>query len=133
VKQIITLKEDEMKYMLLFVSDKTEMREWEKLPEAVRNESYARIGHWFEQNADKIVGGDELQPDHTATTVRFASGKPIVTDGPFLEAKETIGGYAIAEVADLDEALALAKTWPGQGTVELRPVVGRAVAVPASQ
>jgi hypothetical protein len=47
----------------------------------------------------------------------------MVVDGPFIEAKEVIGGYAIVEVADLDEALQMAKTWPGQTSVEIRPVV----------
>jgi hypothetical protein len=47
----------------------------------------------------------------------------VVTDGPFLEGKEQIGGYAEVQVADLDEALEMAKTWPGRGTVEIRPVV----------
>ena len=64
----------------------------------------------------------------SSTTVRFKNGKPIVTDGPFIEAKEIVGGFAIVEVKDLDEALAMAKTWPGGGEgriVEVRPVVER--------
>jgi hypothetical protein len=62
-----------------------------------------------------------------ATTVRHAwnGGEPVVTDGPFIEAKESIGGYASIEVADLDEALRMARTWPGRGSVEIRPVVPR--------
>jgi hypothetical protein len=56
--------------------------------------------------------------------VRFASdGEPIVSDGPFLEGNEVIGGYIEIEVADLDEALHMTKTWPGRGTVEIRPVI----------
>ena len=46
-----------------------------------------------------------------------------MVDGPFIEAKEVIGGYAEVEVADLDEALEIAKTWPGQTSVEVRPIV----------
>ena len=46
-----------------------------------------------------------------------------MTDGPFLEGKESIGGYTEIDVADLDEAVRMAKTWPGRGTVEIRPVV----------
>jgi hypothetical protein len=69
------------------------------------------------------VGGHELKGPHTATTVRFKDGKPMVVDGPFIEAKEVIGGYAELEVADLDEALEIAKTWPGKTSVEVRPVV----------
>ena len=56
--------------------------------------------------------------------MRFGvDGPPVVTDGPFLEGKEQIGGYAEIDVADLDEALRMATTWPGRGTVEIRPVV----------
>ena len=47
----------------------------------------------------------------------------MVVDGPFIEAKEVIGGYAIVEVADLDEALQMAKSWPGLTSVEIRPIV----------
>jgi hypothetical protein len=55
--------------------------------------------------------------------VRFEGGDPIVTDGPFLEGNELIGGYASVEVGDLDQAIAMAKAWPGGGAVEIRPVV----------
>ena len=65
----------------------------------------------------------ELQPANMATSIHFdGNGKPLVTDGPYLEGTEVIGGYAEIEVADLDEALSLAKTWPGGG-VEIRPVI----------
>ncbi|HEY0493831.1 MAG TPA: YciI family protein [Candidatus Dormibacteraeota bacterium] len=114
-----------MKYMLMFTATKDGQRQWESLPEEKRSAEYARIGEWFGRNGPKIVDGYELQSDQAATTVRFDSGKPVVTDGPFLEAKETIAGYAIVDVADLDEALVLAKTWPTGGTVEVRPVIER--------
>jgi hypothetical protein len=54
---------------------------------------------------------------------RIGRAEPVVTDGPFIEAKEQIGGYASIEVEDLDEALRMAKSWPGRGSVEIRPVV----------
>ncbi|HYM50961.1 MAG TPA: YciI family protein [Candidatus Limnocylindrales bacterium] len=117
-----------MKYMLMFVGRKGG---WEELSESARQEAYGRINEWFERNHTRIVEGNELQPDDTATTVRFDSGKPVVTAGPFLEAKESIGGYAIVEVRDLDEALELARTWPSGATVEVRPVVERPASVPA--
>ncbi|MFI5269839.1 MAG: YciI family protein [Chloroflexota bacterium] len=60
---------------------------------------------------------------NTATTVRFSEGEPIVTDGPFAETKEAIGGYAIVDVASVAEALEMAKSWPGRGLVEVRPVL----------
>lgn len=118
-----------MKFMLLFVGEKGG---WEGLPDSVRQQTYARIGQWFERNGSKVVDGYELQSEQTATTVRFEQGKPVVTDGPFLETKESIGGYAIVEVQDLDEALEMAKTWPSGASVEVRPVIERSAPVPAS-
>jgi hypothetical protein len=57
--------------------------------------------------------------------VRWQEGKPVVIDGPYVETKETIGGYGIIEVPDLDAAIEIAKTWPARGhAVEIRPVVG---------
>ena len=70
--------------------------------------------------------GYQLQPARTATTVHWERGKPMVTDGPFMEAKETIGGYGVLDVADLDEALAIARSFPAPSCkVEVRPVVER--------
>lgn len=114
-----------MKYMLMFTATTDGQRQWDAMPEAQRNAEYARIGQWFERAGARVLEGYELQPEQTATTVNFHGGKPMVTDGPFLEAKETIAGYAIVDVADLDEALELAKTWPTGGAVEVRPVIER--------
>ena len=81
---------------------------------------------WGKSVADAgatVIAGDPLAPSSTATTVRHAEdGSPIVTDGPFAETKEALGGYYILECADGDIALALAKSLPA-GTVELRPIV----------
>jgi hypothetical protein len=112
-----------MKYMLMFVrSDEA----WEALSDEERD--YPAIGRWFQEQAQsgRFVGGSELRPARTATTVRWRSGKPVTTDGPFMEAKETIGGYGIFEVPDLDTAVAIAKTFPAKGhAVEVRPIVER--------
>ena len=72
-----------------------------------------------------IRGGNALQPVSTATSIRRdSSGKVAVTDGPFAETKEAIGGYYLIEAADLDEALKIAKQVPALfGGVELRPVM----------
>ena len=90
---------------------------------------YERIGAWWNEQAEagRIVEGHELQPSSTATTVRIApDGGTTVTDGPFLEGKEMVGGYGILDVPDLDAALALASSWPGRATtLEIRPVVER--------
>jgi hypothetical protein len=71
------------------------------------------------------LGGEALQPNPTATTVRVQDGKPIVTDGPFIETKEALGGFYLVEARDLDEALELAAACPGAkfGAIEVRPVM----------
>jgi hypothetical protein len=77
-----------------------------------------------EQNAAAIAGGNALQPTTTATSVRPDGAGFTVTDGPFLETKEALGGYYLIEAADLDEAISISKgiPMPGGG-VEIRPVV----------
>jgi hypothetical protein len=74
--------------------------------------------------AGKLLGGDPLQPVATASTVRVRNGKSLVTDGPFAEAKEQLGGYYLVDAENLDDALAIAARIPGAryGGVEVRPV-----------
>jgi hypothetical protein len=69
--------------------------------------------------------GDALQPTSTATTVRVRNGKQLVTDGPFAETREQLGGYYLVEAKDLDEARAIAARIPGakHGSIEVRPVM----------
>ncbi len=114
-----------MKYLLLICDE--DRAAWDNLPKAELEKAYARIGQWWGEQAQagRIVDGHELQGPQTATTVRFKNGKPVVTDGPFIEAKEAIGGYAVIDVPDLDAAIAMAKTWPGEGILEIRPIVAR--------
>jgi len=112
-----------VKYMLMFTSNRDDRAETP--PEEVKA-MYERIGQWWGEHASagRILGGEELQGADTAATVHNAGGdQAVVTDGPFIEAKETIGGYAIVDVASRDEALAMARTWPAGGSVEVRPVV----------
>ena len=114
-----------MKYVLLFCGTREQQQAWEEMSEEARQAQYAQVGRWFAENAARLGAGNQLQPPHTATTVRFqGDGEPIVRDGPLIEANEVIGGYTEITVADLDEALRLAKTWPARGTVEIRPVMG---------
>ena len=70
------------------------------------------------------LGGEALQPNPTATTVRVQDGRTITTDGPFIEAKEALGGFYIVEARDLDEAIELAAACPGArfGSIEIRPI-----------
>ena len=113
-----------MKYVLLFCGTEEDAAAFAALSPDELRARYAEVGAWFAEHRSKIGPSQQLQGPETATSVRFgAGGPPVVTDGPFLEGKESIGGYAEIEVADLDEALAMARTWPGRGTVEIRPVV----------
>lgn len=116
-----------MKYMLMFAGSDEYYEEFESFPAERQEQAMAQIGKWWEEqaHAGRILEGHQLQPASTATTVRNQNGKPVVTDGPFIEAKERIGGYAVIEVAGLDEAIELAKDWPAGGTVEVRPLVER--------
>jgi hypothetical protein len=114
-----------MKYVLLFCGTLEQQQDWENMSEEARNTQYTQVGRWFAENAAKIGPGNQLQSPHTATTLRFQSDEePIVRDGPFIEGNEVIGGYTEINVADLDEALHLARSWPARGTVEIRPVMG---------
>ena len=75
-----------------------------------------------------VLGGAALQPVTTATTVRLADGKPLVTDGPFAETKEVFGGYYLLEAEDLDQATELATRIPALrlgGAIEIRPTMGK--------
>ncbi|HEY7452859.1 MAG TPA: YciI family protein [Candidatus Limnocylindria bacterium] len=71
------------------------------------------------------LGGEALQPNPTATTIRIRDGQTVTTDGPFAETKEGLGGFYLVEARDLDHALELAAACPGAkwGTVEVRPVI----------
>jgi hypothetical protein len=112
-----------MKYVLLFCGTDEDAKAFAALSDAELKERYAQVGRWFAENGAKMGATNQLQSPETATSVRFGpDGAAVVTDGPFLEGKEQIGGYAEIEVADLDEALEMARTWPGRGAVEIRPV-----------
>jgi hypothetical protein len=93
-------------------------------------EAAAESPKWFEytqalQDAGIMVAGDALQPVDTATSVRIQDGETVVSDGPFAETKEVLGGYYILDVPDLDEALKWAARIPSapRGPVEVRPVM----------
>jgi hypothetical protein len=111
-----------MKYVLLLTQGAWQ----EEGSEESKGEVYARIGGWFEKlRADgTIVDAMQLQPPHTATTAVIEDGRSTLIDRALLEAKEAVGGYAVIEVADLDAALAIARSFPvPDGKVEVRPAV----------
>ena len=113
-----------MKYVLMFVQTEQYVADLAALDDAERERAYGRVRQWFADNTDKIKSHMYLMPPHTATTLRLDRGEPVVTDGPFVEGKEVISGFTEIDVADLDEALRLAKSWPGCPLVEIRPVAG---------
>jgi hypothetical protein len=113
-----------MKYVFLFCGTAADQAAFDALTPEELKQGYAQVGRWFAENQARLGPGNQLQGPESATTVRFQrDGKPIIKDGLFLEGKEIIGGYTEVNVANLDEALAMAKTWPGRGTVEIRPVI----------
>jgi len=113
-----------MQYMLLIYS---EPGSWEGLSDEERNalyqEYYGLSNDLREQG--KMVSANELQPTATATTVTVRDGDTVVTDGPFAETKEALGGYYLIEAETLDEAIEWAARIPSarHGKVEVRPVV----------
>jgi hypothetical protein len=91
-------------------------------PEDYKNvmDAHNRFPEQAKELGGEVVGGNALQPTTTATTIRG----DIVTDGPFVETKEVLGGYYLIEAADLDQALAIGKLCPaGYGGVEVRPIM----------
>ena len=111
-----------MKYMLLIYLD-----EHNPLSETERQDCYAestQLARELHSNG-KYLGANPLQPSAMATSVRVRNGKRLVTDGPFAETREQLGGYFLIDVKDLDAALGIAARIPmaRKGTVEVRPVI----------
>jgi len=113
-----------MKYMLLIYGDETAMV---KLNEAERAALFRDYGQFSEgiRGSGNFLAGAPLRPTATSTTVRVREGKRLVTDGPFAETREQLGGYYLVEAKDLDEAIAIAARIPGarSGSIEVRPVL----------
>jgi hypothetical protein len=113
-----------MRYLLLFAGDQ---EAFNAMGPDDAHAMFGRIGQWWSKHsqAGTLISGEQLEPPKTATTVRHSDGDSYVLDGPFIEAKEHIGGFAIVDVGPLDEALELARSWPAGGSVEIRRVVER--------
>jgi hypothetical protein len=111
-----------MKYLCTIYGDEGAMAS--ATPEEMKEvmDAYMAFG---EQAGDRILGGEGLQPTTTATTIRVRDGERSVTDGPFAETKEQLGGFYLLECKDLDEAIEWAAKIPGAqtGSVEVRPVM----------
>jgi len=110
-----------MKYMLLIYGDENQLSEPDR--EACYEKSVALCRDIQEQG--KFLGASPLHPTATATSVRIREGKRLITDGPFAETKEQLGGYFLVDAANLDDALAMAERIPAAewGTVEVRPII----------
>jgi len=113
-----------MKYLLLIYADE---RVYETLSEDERHEIYAAYDVLMKDLAEKgqSLAGDELAPTSTATTVQVRNGERLITDGPFAETKEQLGGYFLVDVPDLDAAIDIAARIPSvhAGSIEVRPVM----------
>src|SRR5579862_3147991 len=110
-----------MKYMLLIYADEQAWTEPER--QMCYGES-TELAHQLKANG-QFLGASPLQPVATATSVQVRGGKRSVQDGPFAETREQLGGFFMIDVANLDEAIAIAGRIPGarKGTVEIRPIV----------
>jgi hypothetical protein len=114
-----------MKYMLLIHQGTTPLPgtpEWDAVPEAEKSQIYADYQALGETPG--VTAGERLQGAEAATTVRVEGGETLVTDGPFVETKEALGGWATFEADDLDAAIELATRIPAArtgGWVEIRP------------
>jgi hypothetical protein len=111
-----------MKYVLMFVDTEQFIADLAAMSDAERERAYGRVVQWFAEHSDKIIRHTYLLPPETATTLRLDRGEPVVTDGPFVEGKEVVSGFAEIDVADLDDALRLARSWPACPIVEIRPI-----------
>ena len=114
-----------MKY-LLQIYPPAAREELDRMPEDERQaivEEYLAIGR-----SPEVIGGEQLQPIETATTVRVENGETLLTDGPFVDAKEHVGGFCLVQADDLDAALDIAARIPAArmgGAVEVRPLIER--------
>ena len=117
-------KETDMEYMLLIYNSEADAK---KIPDAVNQQIFQEYMTFTEDltKAGKNKGGAPLERSATATTVRVRNGKTMVTDGPFAETKEQLGGYYLVDAKDLDEAISIAARIPGAkwGSVEVRPIM----------
>jgi hypothetical protein len=109
-----------MKYMLLIYSDEKTFTEGERAECMAES---TELCHEL-QAQGKFLGASPLHSVTTATSVRIRGGKKLITDGPFAETAEQLGGYYIIDVKNLDEAIAVASRLPpvNKGTVEIRPI-----------
>jgi hypothetical protein len=111
-----------MQYLLMIYADEAAMHGTTPEEGKAMTEAYTRFTQDIVRSGH-LKGGDRLKPSNTATTIRRGDGKSLMTDGPFAETREQLGGYYIVEAKDLDEATAIADRIPfTAGAVEVRPI-----------
>ncbi len=115
-----------MKYLLAIYADEAE---WADLSAADREAMYVEYARFAEDMGRRgmMIDGAELRPTAAATTVRVRDGRTLVTDGPFAETKEQLGGYFVVECESIDDAIEAAGQMPTarHGCIEVRPLVER--------
>ena len=108
---------------------------WNKLTEAERQEVYLEYRNLIQelQENGNYIAGDELQPAATGTQVEVREGEQLITDGPFAETREQIGGFFLIDAKDQNEAIRIAGRIPSarMGTIEVRPVVANEMSTSA--
>jgi hypothetical protein len=111
-----------MRYVLLIYTNETADSQASSQEQEATMAAYLAFG---EKYKSQITGGDALLPTSSATTVRMRDAKALVTDGPFAETKEQLGGYYEVTCKDLDEAIQIASDIPGAsvGSIEVRPIM----------
>lgn len=113
-----------MKYMLMYCKSDADDRRFEAMTDAERAQLFQQVADWqAEFRASFVDQGYRLGPSQVATTLRHKDGQVVITDGPFVEGGEVVGGYSIIDVPDLDRALRIARAFPACPTVEIRPVL----------
>ena len=123
-----------MQYLLLIYHDEATWAEAGSAGQAAMYEEYGKFTREITESG-KFVAGSQLMPISSATTVRVRGGKRVVTDGPFAETKEQLGGYYLVNANDLDEAIAMASRIPSarSGSVEVRPLAVRGKSADAAK
>jgi hypothetical protein len=113
-----------MKYLLLIYASEEEWAARSHDEQHAIYQEYEKVMREFEERG-VMRGGDQLADTPAATTVRIREGQQLVTDGPFAETKEQLGGYFVVDVDDLDTAIELAAKIPGaqHGSIEVRPII----------
>lgn len=121
-----------MRYVLFNWLNPDDAAAWEGMSPEQQQEEVERHVEWFARHREHVLGGEELDEPATVKTLRPGrqGNGVVVTDGPFVESKEILGGFVIIEAADMDEAVRIASDWPSlatmpNATVQVQPVFTR--------